>query len=184
MPPYRKKKPSQINTVVAVSCKVHKRPDGKELKHRSCSSRLSDGPTGLQCHAHSRCGPSCPCEPRVLWCAAGAEGGCSGDGLWHGYVALSWSVFQYLYEEAGIGCLGVSWPLAYSMKSEFTFHLFWCEKVAGAALWHMENLAGEHQRDAVALSCEGCNSIFYLALFRENALRKIDKGQVKDVYVP
>lgn len=32
--------------------------------------------------------------------------------------------------------LGVSWPLGYFMKREFTFHLtkFQCEKVAGAAL--------------------------------------------------
>lgn len=68
---------------------------------------MSDRPTRLPCHTPAviisvpvALGPLA--LPRL---AAGAGDGCSLDGLGHGYVADSWSLFKCLQEEAGTGIL-------------------------------------------------------------------------------
>lgn len=147
---------------------------------------MSDGPTRLQCHSHSCCRPFCPCESCILGCilvSVGVEDSFSLDGLWHGYAAFCWSMFKSLHEEAGTG-----FPtLLRSILATGLFYEKWIylppvkilvwKSGWGYFVIYVENLASWHQRDSVTWSCGDCNSLFYLDLFLQNALRKLRMGK-------
>jgi len=58
----------------------------------------------LKCHTHFHCRAFCPwhlVSMAALGLMAGEEDGYGLDGLWHGYMAGSWSVCDSLQRGAG-----------------------------------------------------------------------------------